>query len=32
MKTAAYRERLEEIQTMGTRFWESVDSKKKAGQ
>ena len=32
MKTPAYRERLEEIQEMGTRFWESVDSKKKAGQ
>ena len=31
MKTPAYRERLEEIQQMGTRFWESVDSKKKGG-
>lgn len=32
MKTAEYRERLAEIEAVGTRFWESIDSKKKLGQ
>ncbi len=32
MKTALYQERLIEIEEVGTRFWESIDSKKKLGQ
>jgi len=32
LKTRSYRERLGEIEEQGTRYWECVDSKKKAGQ